>query len=77
MGARRDRRDRRQVDMKLSRHRNGIKKANERERRKTRMLELIRKGQLPYTPSILSWISAELDKPGRMITAEDVQKILA
>ncbi len=77
MGARRIRREQRQVDMKKSRHINGIKKANERARRRTRMLELMRKSQLPYTPPVLSWLSVELDKPGRLITAEDVAKFLA
>lgn len=76
MGARRIRREQRQVDMKESRHRNGILKTKERERRELRMKELIKKGQLPYTPAVLSWLSGQLDKPGRLITQEDVQKLL-
>jgi hypothetical protein len=63
--------------MKESRHRNGIKKAGERERRKKRMLEIIRKGQFPYTPPVLSWISVQLDKPGRLITPDEVKTLLA
>jgi len=73
MGARRIRREQRQVDMADSRHRNGVKKAGERARRDRRMVELIKTGQLPYTPPILSWLSEKLDKPGRLITAEDVK----
>lgn len=76
MGARRIRREQRQVDMAESRHRNGIRKAGERERRAKRMMEVVRKGTLPYTPPVLSWLSAELGKPGRLITADDVKKLL-
>lgn len=76
MGARRIRREQRQVDMKESRHRNGILKTKERARREARMKEALKKGKLPYTPTVLSWLSAYLDKPGRLITPEDVQKVL-
>ncbi|CAN5331141.1 hypothetical protein BH10PLA2_BH10PLA2_12680 [soil metagenome] len=77
MGARRIRRDQRQVDMRLSRHENGILKTKERARRRLRMVELIKKGTLPYTPSIMSWLSGELDKPSRLLTTEDVQKAIS
>ena len=63
MGARRIRREQRQIDMAQSRIRNGAEKKKERVRRQTRMVELLKKGRLPYTPSIMSWISAQLDKP--------------
>ena len=76
MGARRIRREQRQVDMSESRHRNGIRKLKERTRRDARMKDIVKKGQLPYTPPVLSWLSAQLDKPGRLITPEDVQKLL-
>lgn len=76
MGARRIRREQRQVDMKESRHRNGILKAKERIRRDKRMTELVRKGKPPYTPSILSWLSVQLDKPAAKITPEDVKKLV-
>lgn len=76
MGARRIRREQRQVDMKESRHRNGILKTKERDRREIRMKELIKKGKLPYTPPVLSWLSGQLGKPGRLITQEDVNKLL-
>ena len=77
MGARRIRREQRQVDMAESRDRNGVRKADERERRAKRMLEVVRKGTLPYTPPVLSWLSVELNKPGRLITPDDVRKLLA
>ncbi|MBY0526147.1 MAG: hypothetical protein K2R98_22325 [Gemmataceae bacterium] len=75
MGARRIRREQRQVDAKLSRRRNGILKVKERARRDARMLDIVKKGQLPYTPPVLSWLSVRLDKPGRLITPEDVKAL--
>lgn len=77
MGARRIRREQRQQDMAESRRVNGMRKMKERERRQLRMVEIIKKGKLPYTPAIMSWISAQLDKPTRQITQADVQKLLA
>jgi hypothetical protein len=63
--------------MAESRHRNGILKAKERQRRDARMLELVRTGKPPYTPAVQSWLSAQLDKPARQITPEEVQGLLA
>lgn len=76
MGARRIRREQRQVDMAASRLENGIKKVDERARRATRMKELIKKGTPPYTPAIQSWLSATLGKPSRLITEDDVKGLL-
>lgn len=77
MGARRIRREQRQVDMADSRHRNGILKAKERARRDIRMKAIVKKGKLPFTPPVLSWLSLQLDKPGRLITQADVERLLA
>lgn len=77
MGARRIRREQRRVDMARSRHVNGIDKAKERERRATRMLEVIKKGNLPFTPPVMSWLSMQLDKPSRLIVKADVDRLLA
>lgn len=76
MGARRIRREQRQVDMARSRRVNGMLKTKERVRRDTRMLGLLKAGKLPYTPSILSWLSARLDKPAGRITQADVDQVL-
>ena len=76
MGARRIRREQRRADMKESRHRNGIRKAKERDRRELRMRSLIKKGSLPYTPPVMSWLSVELEKPARLITQDDVKKLV-
>jgi hypothetical protein len=75
MGARRIRREQRQIDMADSRLRNGVRKVRERERRDARMLETVKKGKLPYTPPVLSWLSSQLNKPGRLITPDDVKKL--
>jgi hypothetical protein len=77
MGARRIRREQRREDMAESRHRNGILKAKERARRDQRMVEFIKKGKLPYTPPVMSWLSTQLNKPARLITPADVQGLLA
>lgn len=76
MGVRRVRRQQRQHDMRVSRIENGMRKRDERARRDQRMRELIQKGQFPYTPPIMSWLSVQLDKPSTRITPEDVQRLM-
>jgi hypothetical protein len=78
MGARRIRREQRRFDMAKSRRENGMVKDKERARRQTRMVEIIKKaGKLPYTPPVMSWLSATLDKPSGKITQADVDQLLA
>jgi hypothetical protein len=62
--------------MALSRRVNGMLKMKERDRRDTRMLEIIKKGKLPYLPSVMSWLSVKLDKPARQIVAADVERLI-
>jgi hypothetical protein len=62
--------------MKESRHRNGIRKAKERARRSSRMLGTIKKGKLPYSPAVMSWLSAQLDKRSKLITQADVKRLV-
>jgi hypothetical protein len=76
MGARRIRRSQRQVDMAKSRLKNGVRKVKERSRRDARMLETVKKGKLPYLPVVMSWLSEKTNKPSRLITQEDVQKLV-
>jgi hypothetical protein len=76
MGARRIRREQRRHDMALSRRTNGMLKMKERIRRHSRMLEMIKKGKLPFTPPVMSWLSAELNKPARQIVQADVDQLL-
>ncbi len=75
MGARRIRREQRQTDMKRSRLVNGVLKVKERRNRDARMMAIVQKGKLPYLPSVMSWLSGQLDKPSRLITPEDVQSL--
>jgi hypothetical protein len=55
---------------------NGMRKRKERALRDQRMKNLVSKGKLPYTPPIMSWLSAQLDKPSRLITQAEVEKLL-
>jgi len=75
MGARRIRREQRRADMKESRHRNGILKTKERARRDARMMDAIKKGTLPYPRVVMNWLSLKLDKPARLVTQADVDKL--
>jgi hypothetical protein len=75
MGARRIRREQRQVDMSVSRRVNSLIKDKERARRDLRMLGLIKSGKLPYIPSVMSWLSTKLDKPSSRITQADVDQV--
>jgi hypothetical protein len=40
------------------------------------MLETIKKGKLPFTPPVMSWLSMKLNKPSRLVTPEDLSKLL-
>jgi hypothetical protein len=77
MGARRIRREQRRFDMARSRRENGMRKTDERQRRQRRMLEIVRKGKLPFIPSVMSWLSATLDKPAKQIVQADVDQLLS
>jgi len=63
--------------MKNSRYRNGLLKTKERARRDSRMLEAVKKGQLPYAPVVMSWLSTKLGKRSSLITQTDVQTLMA
>lgn len=76
MGARRIRREQRRYDMAESRRTNGMLKMKERIRRHTRLLEFLKKGKLPYSPTVMSWLSVELNKPARLIVQDDVTRLL-
>ena len=77
MGARRIRRMQRQVDMQTSRRKNGILKKKERARRELRMLAILKQGKLPYIPSVMTWLSTQLDKKSTRITQADVDKLVS
>lgn len=75
MGARLIRRKNRQADMAKSRTVNGHRKRKEQARRDLRMLELLDKGQLPYTPPVMTWLSEQAGKPAKELTADDVTAV--
>jgi hypothetical protein len=77
MGARRIRREQRRFDMNLSRQTNGMRKDKERDRRDARIRDLIKGGKFPYTPVVMSYLSAKLNKPASRIVQADVDKLLA
>jgi hypothetical protein len=76
MGMRRVRRTQRQADMKTSRRKNGVLKKKERARRDARMLGILKDGKVPYIPSVMSWLSEQLDKKSTRITQADVDGLL-
>jgi len=76
MGIRRKRKDRRLAEQQRSRKENGLLKRAERERRDARLKDMVKKGKLPFTPTVLSWLSAKLNKPGRLITQKDVDQFV-
>ena len=55
--------DRARANHKITRKENGHLKQKERSARDLRMVELLKKGKFPYTPSIASWVSEKLGKP--------------
>ena len=68
---------RRRTDAVMTKARNAGVKDNERARRDTRMLQTIKKGTLPYTPPVMSWLSRKLDKKASRITSEDIKIMMA
>lgn len=64
--------DRARANGKITRKENGHFKQKERSARDLRMVELLKKGTYPYTPSIASWISCQIGKPFTQITEAQV-----
>ncbi len=64
--------DRARANGKVTRKENGHFKQKERSARDLRMVELLKKGKYPYTPSIASWVSAQLGKPFTLLTEAEV-----
>ena len=67
--------DRARANGKVTRKENGHFKQKERSARDLRMVELLKKGAYPYTPSIASWISAQIGKPFTQITEAEVSAL--
>ena len=77
MGQRRDRLNKRQSRAITTRRVNSLKKGQERTRRDEQMRSLLERGELPYTPGVMSWLSGRLGKKASNITGEDVKALLA
>ena len=68
---------RRRSDAVATKARNVVVKDGERARRDSRMLQMVKGGELPYTPAVMSWLSRKLDKRARKITPEDIKTLVA
>jgi hypothetical protein len=64
--------DRARDNAAISRTVNGGLKRKESANREKRMKGLIQKGQFPYTPAIMSWVSTQLGKPATQCTADEI-----
>jgi len=77
MGQRRDRLDGRIMRAEATRKVNSLKKYKERCRRDEFMLGFIKSGKMPYTPGVMSWLTARLGKTASQVTASDIKALLA
>ena len=77
MGQRRDRLNKRLARAIATRRVNSVKKTSEQNRRDTQMIELVKAGEFPYTPGIMSWLSVKLDKKASRIEPADVQALVS
>lgn len=68
---------RRRSDAAETRARNSLVKVKERARRDARMLEKVREGTLPFTPTVMSWLSRRLGKNSSRITPDDIKILVA
>ena len=76
MGTRRDRLDKRIAAAIAMRRKNSARKTAERTRRELSMLSILKQGQFPYTPGVMSWLSERLGKKATRITPADVKALL-
>ncbi len=76
MGHRRDRLDKRLAKAASTRQVNSVKKESERDRRETDMIDILKKGKLPYTPGVMSWLSERLDKKASKIEQADIDSLV-
>ncbi len=63
-------------DARAMQAQNRVFKDDERGRRDTRMLAMLRSVSPPYLPAVMSWLSRRLDKPARRITPQDIKALL-
>ncbi|MCK5270011.1 MAG: hypothetical protein KAJ46_04470 [Sedimentisphaerales bacterium] len=76
MGRRRDRLNKRLARAIVTRRENSMTKTKERTRREEQMQAILKQGELPYTPGVMSWLSGQLGKKASRVTSEDVKSLL-
>jgi len=67
----------RRADARALRPVNAAFKKAERVRRDARMMDKIKRGSLPFTPAVMSWLSRKLDMPASRILPEDLKRLTA
>ncbi len=76
MGQRRDFLDKRIANQIKTRRINSRVKDAERDRREVAMLKILKQGELPYTPGVMSWLSVKLGKKASRITQKDIKALV-
>ena len=76
MGRRSERFRIRREDAISTKEKNLGRKTKERARRDGRMKARLASGRLPYTPEVMSWLSATLGKKTGQITDQDVSTLV-
>jgi len=76
MGQRRDFLDKRIANQIKTRRIKSRMKEAERDRREEAMLGILKSGELPYTPGVMSWLSVKLGKKASNITQKDVKALI-
>lgn len=56
---------------------NRKRKLAERDRRRDRMVDTVKAGQLPYSPAVMSWLSRGIGKPASKLTQEEVNQFVS
>jgi len=56
---------------------NRVTKTKECTRRDARIMATLKADSLPYSPTVMSWLSRKLDKKATRITQEDVSTVLS
>ena len=77
MGQRRDRLNKRIANAISTRRKNSLSKAAQQNRQEQQMLTILKQGQLPYTPSVMSWLSRKLDKKASRIEPADIKNLIS
>ncbi len=77
MGQRRDRFDARFANQKSTRRENSLKKDRAALRRADDIVKLVKEGTFPYTPAVMSWLSAEMGKKSAQLTEAEIKAFIS